>query len=208
VNREEGKPVSEPAASAPVVDPNACPACKKIHSGSDAATLRKLASTPDRLTQLAKRLDAKGLAASYGPGKWTIRQIVCHLRDCELMYGVRMRQMLSMDHPTLQPFDQDAWAGAARYDRQDAARAIATLAEVRAGNLEMLKLAGAGALARGARHPDYGDITVGQLVRHLLAHDENHLRHVESARASSSSGRKRGKAAPRAKSGKRRSGAQ
>jgi hypothetical protein len=171
------------AAPSTAADPQRCPACRKVHDGSAAAAMKKLAQTPARLQKLVKGLDAKGLATSYGAGKWNVRQLVCHLRDCELMFAARWRLMLSEERPTLQAFDQDHWATSTRYDRQDAARALATHEMLRANNLELVKLAGPAALERVGVHAEYGAITLGQMARHLLAHDENHLKHVELARA-------------------------
>jgi uncharacterized damage-inducible protein DinB len=179
-------------APVPVADPAVCPACKEVHPGSDAAVQRQLAQTPATLAKLVKGLDAKGWKRSYGLGKWTIRQIVAHLRDCELAYGVRWRMMISEPDPTLTPFDQDCWASATNYARQDAKQALETLKLLRATNLEMVKLAGKAALARTGNHGEYGTINVGQYLRHMLAHDRNHLGQIEQARAVS--GRKRSSA--------------
>lgn len=181
-------------ATAPAIDPFLCPACRKSHPGSDAATLAKLAKSPARLKLLVKGMDAQGLKTSYGPGKWTLREILCHLRDCELMFGVRWRLILSEQQPPLQSFDQDHWASGARYGRQDGARALATLELLRAGNLEMLKLAGREGLARIGMHADYGAISISQMARHLLAHDENHLGHVAKAREAWLAAKKRKRA--------------
>jgi hypothetical protein len=169
----------------------ACPACKKLHPGDEKAALRGLARTPQRLKQLLKGLDAKGFATSYGAGKWSVRQIVCHLRDCELMFGVRWRLILSEAQPALQSFDQDHWAGATRYEKQDGEEALALLERLRANNLQMLKLAGPQGLQRVGVHQDYGPITIGQMAKHLLAHDVNHSAQIETARGSWLAARKR-----------------
>lgn len=160
-----------------------CPACKKLHAGSAAAALKRLAETPAKVKALVRGLDARGFATRYGPGKWNVRQLVCHLRDCELMFGVRWRLILSEERPTLQSFDQDLWADSANYAKQDAKAALATLVALRAGNLEMLKLASGKALDRVGHHAQYGPITIAQMARHLSAHDENHLGHLKLARA-------------------------
>ena len=170
------------APAVPATDPSLCPACKKNHPGTERTTLRDLAKSHARLERLVKGLDRKGLATSYGPGKWNVRQILCHLRDCELMFAVRWRLILSEDAPPLQPFDQDHWADSTRYDKQDAQDALDAWVGLRAGNLEMLKIAGKNGLARIGRHADYGPITITQMARHLLSHDENHLRQIEAAR--------------------------
>lgn len=176
-------------APEPVIDPAVCPACKATHPGSDAAVQKQLAQTPATLAKLLKGLDAKGWKRSYGAGKWSIRQIVAHLRDCELAYGVRWRMMISEPNPTLTPFDQDCWASATQYAKQDGKQAFETLKLLRATNLEMVKLSGKAALARTGIHGEYGAINVGQYLRHMLAHDKNHLAQIEQARGVS--GRKR-----------------
>jgi hypothetical protein len=170
------------AAPAPAVDPYLCPSCKQIHTGSDAATLKQLAQTPQALGKLLKGLDAKGWKKSYGPGKWNVRQIVAHLRDCEIAYGMRCRMMIAEPNATLTPFDQDRWAGATNYAKQDARQAFETLKLLRATNVEMLKLAGKEGLARAGIHGEYGRIDVAQMARHIVAHDRNHLAQIETAR--------------------------
>jgi uncharacterized damage-inducible protein DinB len=145
------------------VDPRICPACKKSHTIADSAALKGLAQSPAKLAKLVKGLDATGWKRSYGPGKWSIRQILAHLRDCEMVYAVRWRKMIS---------------------EEDAKQALATWSALRVTNLEMLKLAGKSALSRSGHHPEYGTISGAQLVRHILAHDENHLGQIEQARAS------------------------
>ena len=44
-----------------------------------------------------------GLARSYGPGKWTGKQILAHLADAELAIGFRTRQVLAEERHTIQP---------------------------------------------------------------------------------------------------------
>ena len=174
------------SAAAPVemLDARTCPACKKTHEISDAAAAKALAQSPAKLAKLVKGLDAAGWKRSYGPGKWSIRQILAHLRDCEMVYAVRWRKMISEENAVLTPFDQDLWASGTAYAKQDAKQALATWSALRATNLEMLKLAGKESLARSGNHPEYGVITAAQLVRHIHAHDLNHLDQIELARAS------------------------
>jgi len=186
-------PMAAAASLAPAPDPNVCPICRTLHGGSDPAVFRRLAQAPDRLAKLLKGLDANGLKRTYAPGKWTIRQIVAHLRDCELVYGFRWRRIVADPDARLEAFDQDRWATGTSYARQDARRAVETLKLLRATNLELLKLAGKAALARSGTHAEYGRITAGQLARHILAHDENHLAQIEQARAAGKRGARRAK---------------
>ena len=55
-------------------------------------------------------LPEEDLAKSYGPGKWTVKQILHHLADAESVLYERIRRTISNPHQVLWGFDQDAWA--------------------------------------------------------------------------------------------------
>jgi uncharacterized damage-inducible protein DinB len=72
-----------------------------------------LASTPGLLHHALCALTPEQVEAPIAAGKWSPREIVAHLADCELAFSFRLRQTLAaMDgHAAeLQPFDQDLWA--------------------------------------------------------------------------------------------------
>lgn len=49
------------------------------------------------------------LVKSYGLGKWTIRQILVHLADTEIVLNERIRRAIAEEHPFVVVFDQDRW---------------------------------------------------------------------------------------------------
>src|SRR5216117_1682958 len=55
-------------------------------------------------------LDDATLDYKPNPQKWSIREIVAHLADVEVLYAYRFRQMLADREPVLAPIDQDDWA--------------------------------------------------------------------------------------------------
>src|ERR1700712_5127338 len=73
-----------------------------------------LAATAARLDALACGMTPEQLEAPPAPGKWSPREILAHLADCELVFSFRLRQTLAapvdQPHPVIQPFDQDLWA--------------------------------------------------------------------------------------------------
>lgn len=168
------------AESAAVGEP--CPICRESHPESDAAALRGLAETPRSLERLLRGLSEKSFDWNYGPGKWSIRQVVCHLRDCELNFSVRWRKLVSEPDPVLGAFEQDDWARETRYAKQNSKGALAAFLALRAANLEMLKLAGAPAYGRTGTHPSYGRMSVRHIFRHVLYHDRKHLDQIAVAR--------------------------
>src|SRR5437868_13572012 len=90
----------------------------------DRNPVEALEDSARRVEAAARRLGEAGLSRSYGPGKWTGRQILAHLADAEIGIGFRLRQALAEDHHTIQPFDEASWAQ--RYEKVDAEAALSS----------------------------------------------------------------------------------
>src|SRR6266567_5890849 len=71
------------------------------------------------------------------PGKWSPAEIVCHLADCELAFGFRLRQTLAEENHTIQPFDQEKWG--VQYRGISANQALDVFTAVRGWNLQLLR---------------------------------------------------------------------
>ena len=140
-----------------------------------------IAETPGKLSSLRDRLGPAGLKRSLAPGKWTARDILCHLADTELAFAFRLRQSLAEPHHVIQPFDQDSWSRP--YPSLEAQAAIATFSAVRAWNLALLATLPTEAYARTLSHPERGDMTFQVLVETMAGHDLNHLGQLETIAA-------------------------
>ena len=66
------------------------------------------------------------------PGKWTIRQIMAHLADAEMVGAHRLRLVVAEDNPTLTSFDQDAWTRNLDYARRKPTQSLDTFRRLRA----------------------------------------------------------------------------
>jgi uncharacterized damage-inducible protein DinB len=139
------------------------------------------AETPARLTALVERLGPAGLERSTAPGKWTARQILGHLADCEIAFGFRFRQTLAEPGHTVQPFDQDLWAQA--NSSFSAAQALEVFTALRNWNLTLLRSAPADAFSRPVTHPERGAMTLRTVVETMAGHDINHLQQIEKIAA-------------------------
>lgn len=137
--------------------------------------LEVLQQTPGLLEALTARIDPE---RSYGPGKWTAREILSHLADTELAMGFRIRQTLAADHPTVQPFDQEAWAK--RYSGLPLPLALETFHALRAWNLALIGGLSDDDLGRTYYHPEREEGESLRRLIHLMAgHDLNHLAQLE-----------------------------
>jgi len=143
----------------------------------DRNPLEALEANSKRVETLARRLGDAGLSRSYGPGKWTGKQILAHLADAEVGIGFRVRQVLSEENHRIQPWDEAAWAR--RYTDVDVESALASYLASRRWNLSLLRGLSAQDLEREAFHPERGPEKLGTVVRVLAGHDLNHLAQLE-----------------------------
>jgi DinB family protein len=143
----------------------------------DRNPLEALDANSKRVESVARRLGEAGLSRSYGPGKWTGKQILAHLADAEIGIGFRIRQVLSEENHRIQPWDEGAWAR--RYTDVDAESALASYLASRRWNLSLLRGLSAQDLEREAFHPERGPEKLGTVVRVLAGHDLNHLAQLE-----------------------------
>ena len=118
-----------------------------------------------------------------GEGKWSVRQIVCHLADFEMIAGMRFRQMLAEENPALPSADQDAWAIRLDYGRRKVSQALETFRRVRVDNYELLKDLPEEAFNRTANHSKRGVIQVRDLLRIMAEHPEKHVGQIQRTRA-------------------------
>jgi hypothetical protein len=112
-------------------------------------------------------------------GKWSVLEVLQHLADTELVYGVRGRLVLSEDRPIIQGFDQDRWAALFRYRDASLSAALAQLSALRAGNLTLWRRLGPAELARVGLHSERGEESMDLMLRMMAGHDLAHRRQIE-----------------------------
>jgi hypothetical protein len=137
-----------------------------------------LASTMARIRSVAEQLGSKGANMAPAAGKWSAREIVCHLADCELAFGFRLRQALAEDGHVIQPFDQERWA--MNYSGYEMHDALATFGAMRSWNLALLRSLSPEVHSKPVAHPERGGMTFYTIVETMAGHDLNHLRQLES----------------------------
>src|ERR1035441_1108514 len=132
-----------------------------------------LAATPTAVAAHIAAMGPEKAATPPAPGKWSPAEIVCHLADCELAFGFRLRQTLAEDNHVIQPFDQEKWAAA--YPRIPVAQALATFGALRNWNLLLIERALPSAAGKPVTHPERGAMTFRTIVETMAGHDLNHL---------------------------------
>ncbi len=145
--------------------------------GKNALAVQR--ATPAKLAKAVKGLTPAQLRRQAEPGKWSIAQIIAHLRDAEIVVGFRMRMAIAQSGSPLQSFDQDLWAEHCGYSKEDARRALHEFQVLREGNHRLLKRIPRAAWENFGMHAERGKETVAHMTRMIAGHDVNHLRQVE-----------------------------
>lgn len=116
------------------------------------------------------------------PGKWSVRQIVCHLADSEIVCRDRFSRIIAEDNPTIIGYDQDAWAEKLDYRTRKFSQALETFRRMRGENFDLLKIQPAEAWSRIGTHSQHGPVSLGDLLRIYAGHAETHALQIRAAR--------------------------
>ncbi len=117
------------------------------------------------------------------PGKWSIRQIMAHVADAELVSGHRIRQVIAEDDPVLIAYSQDAWARRLGYQNRKPKNSLETFRRLRAENYDLLKGLQESDFERAGNHSERGRLTLRELVEDCAAHAESHAAQIGRIRA-------------------------
>ena len=160
-----------------------CPICKKEHDFTVEEALNRLEKGPEevRVALAGAGHDELNWAP---PGAWSPHQVVTHLLDTELVFGTRYRKILAGDEGELAAFDQERWTAACSAGR-NLAHVLTTFEYLRQDNVALLRIAALSdptSLDRAGRHPEFGRLTLRDLVLHISPHDMNHAGQIRRTR--------------------------
>lgn len=142
-----------------------------------------LRSTPASLRRAVEGLTEVQRSTPEAPGKWSVRHVVRHLADSEVVWGWRIRLALAQDRPPLTGYDQDAWADRLAYEESDVVESLEEFRVLRRGHLRLLARCSPADLERVAVHAERGEESVLHMMRLYAGHDRLHLRQIERIKA-------------------------
>jgi hypothetical protein len=148
----------------------------------DRDPIEVLRETPDALRQGVRGMSEAQLSTPEGPGKWSVRQLIQHLADSELVGAFRFRMALAHDAPELPGYDQDAWARALRYEHSAIDDALGDFARLRQSNLRLLTRTTPEERLRVIPHAERGDDPLGHRIKLYAGHDLVHRRQLARIR--------------------------
>ena len=136
-----------------------------------------LARTPEVLRALLTGLPEEWLHRNDGEGTWSAYDIAGHLLNGDFDNWLPRLTMI-FEHGmnrTFVPFDRVAMLG---WEREPVEGLLDRFAEARQASLEGLDRLEIKELDRKGRHPEFGEVTVRQVLSTWVAHDLTHLAQI------------------------------
>lgn len=114
------------------------------------------------------------------PGKWSIRQVVCHIADFEPVYSDRMKRVLVEDNPTMFGGDPDVFAAGLHYDKRNVQEELELISTVRRQMAVILRNTDVEDFQRTGVHSEAGPLTLETLLERITRHIPHHLTFIEA----------------------------
>ncbi len=144
--------------------------------------LSKLQETPKAMAAIFRTLSDDVVRRKPAPDKWSMLEILCHLRDVEQLFVERYGKIANHDRPQLRMIEQDALAARLRYNEDDPAVALREFQALRAETVALLSALAQQSWERVGVHPKRGDYSIAAHAVMHVAHDANHLTRLRSLR--------------------------
>jgi uncharacterized damage-inducible protein DinB len=147
------------------------------------ALVAALRTTPARVAEIAKGLDADRLRRRPEEGEWSMKEVLAHLRDLERdLFLPRLRRILEEERPRFESFDPEAWARSRDHREGSFARDLEEFAAARARTIAFLEALPDSAVARVGLSAHFGPVTLAQYATHVTDHDLDHLGQLAAVR--------------------------
>jgi uncharacterized damage-inducible protein DinB len=148
-----------------------------------ASEFDRFVQGPARLRAALSGLDSPAFNRRPPGDEWSIRDVVMHLADAELVRAVAFRLVIAHDEARIPRWDEERFKRRLHYLFRDPELALTQLQTVRFGNAELLQqLDAAGWQRSGTRESDGSVATLADLVRRAVEHDARHVAQIEATR--------------------------
>jgi hypothetical protein len=148
------------------------------------AVLARLEAEPRALAEATQGLSDEALRRQPAPGKWSIIEHACHLRDVERIYTERYTKTAHSERPGFWMMDNDAVAQKLRYREADLASVQREFKRLRSDSVSLLRALPHGSWQRTGLHPKRGELTLEAMAELAADHTESHLARIRELRGS------------------------
>ena len=131
---------------------------------------------PAELEAAIQGLTDEQLTTRYDPTEWSVAQNVHHLVDSHMNGYIRMHLLLTEDHATVRPYNQDAWAELPDAKIAFLDDSLLILRGLHARWSRFLDYLSDADFRRVGKHPDIeGDYTIDDILDIYSRHGTGHI---------------------------------
>ena len=147
-----------------------------------AGWIEEIAAAPENVRGAVAGLADEQLDTPYRPGGWTVRQVVHHLPDSHLNAYVRCKLALTEEEPAIRTYQEARWAELPEARTAPPAVSLALLDSLHERWVLCLRSLPPAAFARTWKHPEWGVLTIGDLLGLYAWHGRHHVAHITALR--------------------------
>ncbi|MFH2037882.1 MAG: DinB family protein [Chloroflexota bacterium] len=147
-------------------------------SQKPTALIAAIRSIPAILETFFSDLDEEKMNYRTNKGDWSIKEVICHLRDVEIEVNLpRIQKILSLDNTFVKGVNTDPWVNERNYSGQNVEDAFKRYIKTR---LETLCYLDNNKLRwdTPVRHSFFGSSTLHELVSVMVEHDKAHIQQI------------------------------
>ena len=139
------------------------------------ALVQRLRAQAAEVQRLAAGLDEETLATHGVPGKWSMKELICHCRRMESIFGERLNRMLT-EETTIVPYDNpDADEAFVALTQQPTADVLAQYVGEREALCQKLEGLTPSEWHRKARHPQFPHFDLHFQIEYMAHHEAHHI---------------------------------
>ena len=145
--------------------------------------IENLRQLPGQLRAALRGLTPAQLTTHFLANEWTVAQNVHHLADSHMNAFLRMKLVLTEDHPPVKPYSPDAWAALADGSQLPLEPSLILLDGLHARMIALLAAVQPEQWERVAVHPENGEISLDRMLKIYGMHGIAHLKQIAEALA-------------------------
>lgn len=131
------------------------------------------------LNNVMNNISAEDAHAWRDGGKgWTLTEVLCHLRDYDVIFLNRAKSMLDGSKPSFVYYNHEQMVIDNHYNEQNISDVLAALNTSRAEMITFFDGLTTDQFALEGTHPEYGAWTVMRSLAQVAFHDSNHIEQI------------------------------
>lgn len=144
--------------------------------------LENYANGPALLRNSFAGLSQAELDATPIAGKWSIRQVVCHIADFEPVNAVRMKRIIAEDNPTLFGSNENDFVAKLGYSHRDIEEDMSIIELTVSQMVKILKHCDIEDFQRTGVHSEAGPMTLESMLERAINHIPHHVAFIDEKR--------------------------